>query len=269
MPSTYAHKKFGALVYKKLSKNVKELIADNYECFLAGLHGPDVLFFHVPGFNRDVAAVGRRMHKQSFELMYDNATDVLIMNYDDDKMAYFMGCICHYMLDSACHPLVNAAIKETGMTHGKIEVEFDRYLMEGDGNTPFAYPAWAHLPVMSEVAQAAAPFYPEISKEDYLVALTSMKAVLMTCGTRNDSLRHALCTLMEKTGNEAKISSLLMSKQKSRMIRKNVKELKSKLVSEVDETAALIEQFSESYDKGYKAPERFQMDFNGKCPDNK
>lgn len=277
MPSTYAHKKFGALVYRRLSKDVRELIADNFECYLAGLHGPDVLFYHAPVISQEVNKTGSRMHKQSFEVMYRRAVEVLCPIYECEKsagdtgagdagLAYFIGCFCHYMSDSACHPLVTKAMEETGMTHGKVEMELERYIMTKDGNTPFKYPAWAHIPVSMEVAKAAADFYPGVSAEEFLVSLTSMKAVLKTCGTDSNYLRQVLCKVMEKTGYENKITSLLMSRDRSEILRRGMKEMYEKLVSEVDETAGFIEEFVIGYEDEFvdtEMPERFKMDFYG------
>lgn len=263
MPSTYAHKKFGALVYRNLPKDIKASTARHYAFFLAGLHGPDVLFFHKPGFQSSVAAIGRRMHRESFEEMYCNAVKVLIQEPDEEKLAYFTGCICHFMLDSACHPIVNKAIDETGMTHGKIEVEFDRYLLLKDGKAPIQYPSWGHIPVMKSVAEKASAFYPGVSAEDFLVSLTSMKAVIMACGSNNNAVRYTVCKVMEKAGHANKIASLVMSRQKSLMVSRYTGEMYRKLLAEVDTTVNLIARFAESYDMGYETPERFQMDFNG------
>ena len=267
MPSTYAHKKFGALVYKGLSENTRALIADNKEYFLAGLHGPDVLFFHKAGYHSEVAAIGRRIHKESFEKFYIHGAAQLYLNDSEERLSYFVGCMCHYMLDSACHPLVNRAMDEVGMTHGKVEQELDRYLLEKDGKTPIKYPSWAHIPVSTEVAREASDFYEGTTPEDFLVAITSMKAVLMACGSNSNTIRHTLCTVMEKTGNEGKIASLIMSRQKSDMLRRNVKELYNVMLSEVEETVEFIEKFVGYYDDGFatfETPTRLKMDFNGK-----
>ncbi len=262
MPSTYAHKKFGASVYKKLSGDLKETVAENKECFLAGLHGPDVLFFHKPGTDSIVAKTGRLMHKASFEEMYDYASEILDEN-SDAEIAYFAGCICHFMLDSACHPIVNAGTDETGMTHGKIEMEFDRYLLLADKKTPMKYPHWAHIPVSAEVAETASRFYKGVSARDFFLSLASMKTVLMACGNNSDIARTIVCTVMEKTGNEGKIASLVMSRQKSRMISEYLKKMNEKLNETVDETVSELERFYKNIGKGYAAPERFLCNFNG------
>lgn len=263
MPSTYAHKKFGALVYHRLPKDIKSITAQNYEYFLAGLHGPDVLFFHKPGFHGGVSEIGKRMHKASFEEMYCHAVRVLLLEPEEEKLAYFTGCICHFMLDSACHPIVRKAVDETGMTHGKIEVEFDRYLLMKDGKEPLQYPLGGHIPVMMNVAEAAAAFYPGVSAEDFLVSLMSMKAVVTVCGSNRDAVRHTVCKVMEKTGHEDKIASLVMSRQKSIMVNSYTREMYKKLLSEADTAVNLIARFTESYDMGYETPERFCMNFNG------
>jgi hypothetical protein len=63
MPSSYAHKKFGSLVYKALPKDVRELVFDHLDYYLAGLHGPDVLFYYMPGADTPQARLGKNFIK--------------------------------------------------------------------------------------------------------------------------------------------------------------------------------------------------------------
>ena len=54
MPSTYAHYLFGKEVYKNLGDNIKNMINQNKELYLIGLHGPDILFYYKPLQNNSI-----------------------------------------------------------------------------------------------------------------------------------------------------------------------------------------------------------------------
>ena len=46
MPAGYTHYCFGKDVYKHLDdQNIKDLLLRNENCFLIGLHGPDIFFY--------------------------------------------------------------------------------------------------------------------------------------------------------------------------------------------------------------------------------
>ena len=46
MPAGYTHYCFGKDVYKHLDdQNIKDLLLRNQNCFLIGLHGPDIFFY--------------------------------------------------------------------------------------------------------------------------------------------------------------------------------------------------------------------------------
>ena len=48
MPAGYTHYCFGKDVYKHLDdQNIKDLLLRNENCFLIGLHGPDIFFYGI------------------------------------------------------------------------------------------------------------------------------------------------------------------------------------------------------------------------------
>ena len=61
--------------------------------------------------------------------------------------AYLYGVICHFALDSACHPYVEKMIHASGLSHSEIEMEFDRFLLTEDHRDPLSYPLAGHIPV--------------------------------------------------------------------------------------------------------------------------
>ena len=52
------------------------------------------------------------------------------------EFVYACGCLCHFVLDSHCHPTVNEYRDTLRITHSQIEGEFDHFLLTLDGKDP-------------------------------------------------------------------------------------------------------------------------------------
>lgn len=72
--------------------------------------------------------------------------------------AYIYGVICHFALDSECHPYVEKMIHESGISHSEIEMEFDRLLLKEDYINPVRYLATKHIRPTKENGAVIAPF---------------------------------------------------------------------------------------------------------------
>lgn len=263
MPTSYAHKKFGALVYKALPADTKRLVATNYEYFLCGLHGPDVLFFHKPYTKSDIREIGHAVHKRPFKVFYDKAVKISAEEFDETK-AYVIGCICHFILDSAVHPIVDEAIQGTGLSHGKLELELDRYALVKDGYTPIKYPTYAHIPVSKDVAEVGALFYKGVSTEQFMSSLITMKTAYAACGTGNKYARKLICKVMDVTGNSGKIASLIMSKDRSNMALDYVKSMYAKMIENVPDALLAIDEYVKALDGELVKNSRYKLNFSGK-----
>ena len=53
MPSTYAHRRFGADVLQQLPAALQDQIGKNRALFDVGLHGPDLLFYYHAAKSRE------------------------------------------------------------------------------------------------------------------------------------------------------------------------------------------------------------------------
>ena len=90
----------------------------NRELFDIGLHGPDILFYYRALIPNSVSGQGYGMHKQMADLFFEKAKKV-IADADDKTMsrAYIYGFICHFALDSECHPYVEKMIQKSVAFH--------------------------------------------------------------------------------------------------------------------------------------------------------
>lgn len=64
MPSTYAHRRFGANVLDHLPAPLREKLEAHRELYDIGLHGPDLLFYYHAEKSTPVAALGNAMHDE-------------------------------------------------------------------------------------------------------------------------------------------------------------------------------------------------------------
>ena len=263
MPALYAHKKFGALVYKKLPRNIKKIVSENRDEFLIGLHGPDPLFFHVTKMGDSVAELGKEIHRHSFEEMYLRAHERVQKSGDKAELAYFIGFICHFVSDATIHPLVKDAMVETGLSHGKIETELERYILNEGGKKALKYPSHAHLPVLLSVAEHASVFYENVTPTQFLGCMAEMKAINGICRTTDKTARKVLTTVMDVTGNEDKAASLIMSKDTSGMALKYVKKMNKVLKEQVPTAVSEIVTFVDTIDGEAKVSPLVRKNFYG------
>ena len=104
MPAGYTHYCFGKDVYKHLDdQNIKDLLLRNENCFLIGLHGPDIFFYE--RWNK----IARKMHQDKANTFFEKAQDII---QSEAQLAYILGFICHYLLDSQMHPYIKKMIKK-------------------------------------------------------------------------------------------------------------------------------------------------------------
>ena len=137
MPTTYAHYSFGQEVYEQLPADLKRIIDEHRDLYDFGVHGPDILFYHHPFPKDDVYRYSNAIHDHSGRDFFTHRKEAFL--HTDRKeayLSYMMGFACHYLLDRACHSYIEAKDKATGVSHSRIEAEFDRYLLEKAGRTP-------------------------------------------------------------------------------------------------------------------------------------
>ena len=171
MPSNYAHRVFGDAVYSELSPSLTEQLHPNLPLFRLGLHGPDLLFYYQPFRKTLLGKMGSGLHhftgKEVIGCLLE-ATQSLPEEQREAAMAYTLGYVCHYLLDSACHPYVERLEKAGKANHIAIEGEFDLWLIVEDGGTPFATDPMSHLTgLIPEDFEVLASLYAALSKLPY------------------------------------------------------------------------------------------------------
>lgn len=173
MPTTYTHDLFGKEVYRQLPKEMKEVIRKNGNLYRIGLHGPDLLFYHL--FNGKVNRAGVAMHGRKGRAFFEEGMAKVREEKDEALLAYLLGFGCHYLLDSSCHPYVYRKVEEGVISHTNLEKEYDRYLMEQNGIDPNHYFPLAGIPVKERYARTIHKAIPRIPEHLILTAWRIMR----------------------------------------------------------------------------------------------
>ena len=140
MPSTYAHRRFGADVLVQLPRELREKITPYRPLYDMGLHGPDLMFYYRALQSNPVNRLGNAMHEQPGRVFFTRARGVVnTARNQNAALAYALGFVCHFALDSTCHPYVERYTRESGVSHCEIETEFDNQLMREDGLDPMHF----------------------------------------------------------------------------------------------------------------------------------
>ena len=243
MPSTYAHRRFGANVLEHLPDELRAQLEQNRELYDIGLHGPDLLFYYHAAKSNPVGALGNAMHEEPGRVFFDRARRVVHCEADRDAaLAYALGFVCHFALDSICHPYVGKFTRESGVTHCEIETEFDNMLLRRDGYDPLKFCTASHI-------------HP--SEQTALEALKGMISVHRLLQASNPVKRWVVLTGMKVVGKYDMLHGLVANPQPNPKCVKSGKRLEELYAQALPLAETLILEFvakldtDEPLDKAY------------------
>ena len=84
MPSTYAHRRFGADVLALLPDGLRQTLEQHRELYDMGLHGPDLMFYYKALQTKPVNRLGNAMHEEKGEVFFTRARAVVEHAADKD-----------------------------------------------------------------------------------------------------------------------------------------------------------------------------------------
>lgn len=201
MPSTYAHRRFGADVLAQLPAPMQEMIGRHRELYDIGLHGPDLFFYYHALRSNPVSRMGFGMHEEPGRVFFAHAQDCLKKAEDPEAaLAYVLGFLCHFALDSTCHPYVERTVRDTGISHNEIETALDCALVRLDGKDPTKFFTAGHIHPTGENARVIQQFFDAVTPEQTLEALKGMVRVLRLLQVTGPLKRQVLLTGMRVVG---------------------------------------------------------------------
>lgn len=176
MPAIYAHDTFGKLVSKQLPKEIQDIIKTYPSAFRIGLQGPDPLFYHRPYASNDVKKEGSRMHRESCaSFLQKTMHHVKKEGVNSKEFAYLLGFLCHFTLDSECHPYIDAYIEPRNLGHLFLKSEFEKYMMRKDGIDPIHTDISNVIPTDVQTAKAMSVFYETLDETSAQKVLKEMR----------------------------------------------------------------------------------------------
>lgn len=181
MPSHYAHYYFGNEVIRVMPGDAKNIISSNPQCLDAyrmGLQGPDFLAFYRPWRQNALKQEGRKIHNASGAEFFRRSIPILRENPKPEAYSYIFGCINHFILDAACHPVVSEYMGSTGLSHGKIEREFDNYILRLCGKSPKKLQLEVLFPHDPKLDQIISQFYSVTTPDRTKEAINTMAYIL-------------------------------------------------------------------------------------------
>lgn len=154
MPANFAHYRFGKLVLAVLPQPEKKIVLDAFDSYALGLHGPDVLFYYKPIRMNAVSRRGIALHdSEAYPFFVDSKEKYIGRKRREADLAYLFGFICHFALDSTCHPIVQRTMAEKNVPHLLVESSFDRSLMIKSGLQPERVDTARHVHCNEETIQ--------------------------------------------------------------------------------------------------------------------
>ena len=212
MPAQYAHYRFGVAMLSTMPGDICRTIKRSRQLFDVGLHGPDIFFYYNPLWKTKLSGFGNCIHRQSGKEFFGRACRNFRLEPSQDAQAYLYGLLCHYALDSICHPFVLEQVNSGVAEHIEMEIEFDRFLLDMDGkHPPENQDLSAHMHLKHKECAVAARFYPGITGKEIETSLRNMAFATKAFAIGSNVGRALLKNCLGIAGNAYR--SFVMSQQ--------------------------------------------------------
>ena len=219
MPTTYAHWRFGDKCIRMLPDDLQNIILNNRAIFDYGVHGPDIFFYYNCLKHNEVNRYGSAMH----DIPYKDTLAQIKENFKktenkDMALSYLLGFSCHFTLDSYCHGFIEKVDETMPYSHGKIESQFDRYLLIKDGFNPVTKSVTDMFHPDEKMAKVISGLFNKFDEDIIYKTLKDQKLYLNLLKDNSDIKRFFLTTAMD-IAKVPSFKDLLITKE-------NVEELK-------------------------------------------
>ncbi len=173
--------------------------------------------------------------------------------------------MCHYILDSLCHPIINNYVKTTGMSHSLVEREFDHYVLEQHDLTPFTIELKLVAPVRKNLGSIMAPFYESPTASQMQLATRDMRRSILILGTKNDFLRRRLLSILASNRVTMKQCDMVASNEYDPRSAESNSEIWKKYEMAIDKAVSEIKYIRKSLiDHNQPDLSRYELDYLGK-----
>ena len=214
MPAAYAHHRFGQEVCALLPAEQQRMLRDHAGLFAIGLQGPDILFHYHPLTDNPVKGLGHGMHDRPGREFFAPAAELIRRTGERPQdLAYLLGFLCHFLLDTFCHGYVEEQDRRGPVSHVAMETAFDRMLMVRDGLDPLVHRPAAVLVPSRENGAVIAGFFPALTAAQVRRAIRGMVRdgdLLRTPGRGKERL---LTLALKAAGQYESLGGMLMTRR--------------------------------------------------------
>lgn len=250
MPAFYTHAKFGEKVLATLDAELQEAVNKYPELYFIGLQGPDILFYYRGYKSNHVTKTGFGQHDKKGKVFFEPAIDAARKSKNPEaSFSYLAGFICHFTLDSQCHPYIDVVERETGLSHAEIECEEDRYLMVNDGKDCLRHLESEKVVDSMENAEIIAQFFPEVSSEEVRKALWYMKFISRLFRAPGKVKRRIVLTALKLVGQE-KLSGMIVNYEANDACQESTLRIEELGLEVISLAAELIREMKVTVDSG-------------------
>ncbi len=249
MPALYAHLRFGEEVAKNLSVPYVNLIERYPEAFALGTQGPDILFYHHPIKANEIRKKGTFLHTLSGEEFFLAQAEKLLQGANGGDIltenaafaAYVCGFLCHFTLDVFCHPYINEQSSEA-VTHGKIESEFDKYVLRKNGKPIRGYNAATPIKDQNGTKEAVAKAL-DVPEENIALSIKTMRKLNGWFSKKCELFHGCIHLLLKIAGMDRKFGDMFLHKKDDPLCVEINEVLMQKWQDAVPQAAAIIEGY--------------------------
>lgn len=262
MPGTYAHYTFGKKVLEQVNSEISKIILNNIDLFFVGLHGPDIFFYYKPIlYYNPTNKLGHDVHYEKANVFFEKSRDIIKKSKEKEKsLAYIFGFLCHFMLDSECHPYINKVTKEEKLSHTEIESEFDKLLINKEGKNPFYIDLTTHINADTTLAEIISPFF-NVSTSKINKALKSMKFYNSIFNTPNKISRFIIFSGLKISALYNKLHGIFFNLDENPRCKNICLNIKYLYDNSINKAAHILEDFYTSVKNNSPLPQRLDRNF--------
>ncbi len=261
MPANFAHYLFGQQLIPKLPTYLQDIIRPNQKLYQIGQHGPDIIFYHRPFLPHSVARIGFQMHKLPARYFFEQARDTISLEPDPRLMAYTLGFLGHFILDSNGHGYVYEKIKDGKISHAELETEFDRMLMEQYHIDPLNTNTTDHLPVYKDLCCLISKIFVPLTPEQIQFGLRSMKFYHRLLSSPSPSVRHGIRRVLCATRTEHLLGGLIVDPTPNPLCKESNRKLMELYQLSLEEAVSVMVSYYSSFFTGEPLSDRFDRTF--------
>ncbi len=245
MPATYAHYKFGKAVYRSLPKEIRQIIKENKAAYLLGLHGPDLVFYYRPFGKNRVNQLGVKMHKEKASDFFEMGRKRYQERPSYVLLSYLCGFLCHFILDSECHPYIGCYMEEHGLGHLEIETDFDRYLLERDGFDPARHCCTRHLIRDLDTEEAIASVFEGVTADQIDQSIRGFHFCIRSFQCPGPWKEHFLRAVFTLIGQKKGLGGLIMNGIPNPSCKESCRFLEKRMEQAVGPAVRVIREYVE------------------------